>query len=135
MKTLVERFERREQQELVRLQQVLALVTLAGCQTNALTSYFGEELVGACGHCSFCADGRAQVLPRAPAPTSIDRVVYRTSFRALVRDHPHALGQARQQARFLCGLSSPALGRQRLGGHPLFGVLEGAPLRCGAGVV
>jgi ATP-dependent DNA helicase RecQ len=118
------RFEHRERQEIGRLQEVLALVTLAGCQTNALTSHFGEPLVGPCGHCSFCVDGRAQVLPPAPAVAAPGRVVDRTSFRALVHDHPHALGEARQQARFLCGLGSPALGRERLGAHPLFGALE-----------
>jgi ATP-dependent DNA helicase RecQ len=34
------------------------------------------------------------------------------------------LGEARQRARFLCGLSSPAVGRARLGRHALFGALE-----------
>jgi len=121
---LAARFERREQQEIARLQEVLALVTLAECQTNALTSHFGEQLTGPYGHCSFCVEGYAQVLPRAPAPSPIERVVSRTSFRALVRDHPLALAEARQQARFLCGLSSPALARERLGAHAWFGVLN-----------
>ena len=35
-----------------------------------------------------------------------------------------ALGHPRQQARFLCGLSSPATGKARLGKHPLSGALE-----------
>ncbi len=121
---LAARFERREQQEIARLEEVLALVSLAGCQTNALTSHFGEQLAGPCGHCTFCVEGRAQVLPRAPAPAPIERVVSRTGFRALVGDHPLALGEARQQARFLCGLSSPALARERLGAHAWFGVLN-----------
>jgi ATP-dependent DNA helicase RecQ len=121
---LSERFERREQQEVARVEEVLALVSLAGCQTSALTSHFGEQLAGPCGHCSFCVEGCAQVLPRAPALAPIGRVVERTGFRALVRDHPLALAEVRQQARFLCGLSSPALARERLGGHAWFGVLH-----------
>jgi ATP-dependent DNA helicase RecQ len=120
---LRERFERREQQEIARVQEVLALVTLAGCQTNALTSHFGEELPEPCGHCSFCLSGTPQVLPAAARAPAIDRVVDRTSFRALVRDHPTQLGEPRQQARFLCGLSSPALSRARLSSSPLFGLL------------
>jgi ATP-dependent DNA helicase RecQ len=120
---LRQRFDRREQQEIARVQEVLALVTLAGCQTNALTSHFGEELPGPCGHCSFCLAGQAQVLPPVARVPAIDRVVDRTSFRALVRDHPIPLGEPRQQARFLCGLSSPALSRARLGSSPLFGLL------------
>jgi ATP-dependent DNA helicase RecQ len=126
---LTQRFERREQQEIGRIQDVLGLVTLDGCQTNALTSHFGEVLAGPCGHCSFCRTGRAQVLPRAPRVPALDRVVDRTSLRALVRDHPAALGEPRQQARFLCGLSSPALSRARLGSNPLFGVLAGYRFR------
>ena len=33
----------------------------------------------------------------------------------------------RQEARFLCGLSSPATTRARLGRHPLFGGLADVP--------
>jgi ATP-dependent DNA helicase RecQ len=121
---LSQRFERREQQELARVEDVLALVCLAACQTNALTSHFGEQLASPCGHCSFCVEGRAQVLPRAPAVAPIERVVERAGFRALVRDHPLALAEPRQQARFLCGLGSPAQTRERLGAHAWFGVLR-----------
>jgi len=39
--TLLDRVERREAQEIARLQQVLALVTEPGCQTAALVGYFG----------------------------------------------------------------------------------------------
>jgi ATP-dependent DNA helicase RecQ len=123
VETLLERFERRERQEIGRLQEVLALVTLQGCQTDALTRHFGEALPGPCGHCSFCVDGRAQVLPPPPELPPVDRLVERVRFRVLVRDHPSALGEARQRARFLCGLSSPALNRERLSAHALFGVL------------
>jgi ATP-dependent DNA helicase RecQ len=124
VETLVLRFEHREQQEIARMQEVLALVTHAGCQTNALTSHFGEELAGPCGHCSFCLSGRAQVLPQVAAVASIDRLLDRARLRALVREQPQALGEARQQARFLCGLSSPAVSRARLSSNSLFGVLD-----------
>ena len=40
---------------------------------------------------------------------------------------PDVLSTPRALARFLCGLSSPRLGRARLGKNPLFGVLEAAP--------
>ncbi len=38
--------------------------------------------------------------------------------------HPEALGETRQSARFLCGLTSPALTRAKLSRHPLFASLE-----------
>jgi ATP-dependent DNA helicase RecQ len=120
---LLVRFERREQQEIGRIQQVLGLVTHAGCQTNLLTSYFGEQLPRACGHCSFCETGQSQLLPTEPRPAPIDSRVELTRFRRLCEAHPRALGEPRQQARFLCGLSSPALSQARLGADPLFGVL------------
>ncbi|MFP2911671.1 RecQ family ATP-dependent DNA helicase, partial [Pyxidicoccus sp. 3LFB2] len=49
------------------------------------------------------------------------------AFQALATKHPEALGHPRQAARFLCGLSSPALSRAKLGGHKLFGALEDWP--------
>jgi ATP-dependent DNA helicase RecQ len=72
---------------------------------------------------AFCVTGQAQLLSPAPRAVSVDRVVDRAELRALSREHPDALGEARQQARFLCGLSSPALARARLGSSVLSGVL------------
>jgi ATP-dependent DNA helicase RecQ len=66
-------------------------------------------------------------MPRAlapsPAPEPIRRLLDAAAFRRLYTEQPRALGEARQQARFLCGLSSPALSPARLVSHPLFGVL------------
>jgi ATP-dependent DNA helicase RecQ len=121
---LAARFGRRESQEEARLQQVLALVTLNGCQTNALVGYFGEARDTPCGHCLWCKTGRGQSFPpeepRPPLPANLDT----QAFADLRSAHPKALGEARQSARFLCGLSSPALSRARLTRHALFGSLE-----------
>jgi ATP-dependent DNA helicase RecQ len=122
---LARRFLRREAVEVERLQRVLELVTRDGCQTNALLAYFGEQRPEPCGHCSFCETGRpARLPPAAPLPP-IDTVADAAAVRALGAAHPAALGEPRQRARFLCGLSSPALTRDRLSRHPLFGALEG----------
>jgi ATP-dependent DNA helicase RecQ len=42
---------------------------------------------------------------------------------ALRAEHAFALGQPRQLARFLCGLSSPATVRTKLTRHELYGAL------------
>ena len=121
---LSSRFLRREQAEIARLGQVMALVTLDGCLTNALVSYFGEQRTKPCGHCTHCLTGRAAVLPPTeplPAPETLLDVAEWQTLRA---QHPSALGDPRQAARFLCGLTSPALSRARLGRHPLNGSLE-----------
>jgi ATP-dependent DNA helicase RecQ len=123
---LAERFERREAQEMERLQQVLALATHAGCQTQALVGYFGEQLAGPCGHCSFCETSSALPLPSLSATASIAERLDGAAFAGVCSAHPDALGEPRQQARFLCGLTSPRASQARLSRHPLFGVLDDA---------
>jgi len=122
---LTERFRRREQQEVARVQHVIDLIQHAGCQTYALLRYFGEEHGGHCGHCSFCQTGQpAAFPPPAPRPP-LAAVCPADAFSALCATAPAALGHARQRARFLCGLTSPGLSRHKLARHPLCGVLEG----------
>jgi ATP-dependent DNA helicase RecQ len=47
---------RREEQEIARLGQVIALATSDACPTANLCRHFGEELPGPCGHCSWCQE-------------------------------------------------------------------------------
>lgn len=121
---LASRFLRREQAEVTRLGRVLALVTHNGCQTNALVSYFGENRAEPCGHCTYCLTGRAAVLPPTDAPPIPEDLLDLDTWQTLLATHPAALHEPRQQARFLCGLTSPALARARISRHPLFGTLE-----------
>ncbi|HEV2472744.1 MAG TPA: C-terminal helicase domain-containing protein, partial [Chthonomonadales bacterium] len=121
---LCTRFQRREQREILRLQQVVDLATGSHCQVNALAAHFGEIRQAPCGHCSYCVTGRARALPAAqplpplPGPLDLRQVDRLRDLNAI------ALGTLRQEARFLCGLSSPALTRQKLGRHELFGALS-----------
>jgi ATP-dependent DNA helicase RecQ len=121
---LERRFARREGQEVARVAQVLELVTNPGCQTNFLVGYFGERRPAPCGHCTVCETGQPRRLPPPdplpPLPEALDW----EWLRALQAAHPRALGEPRQAARFLCGLSSPALTQAKLTRHPLFGSLE-----------
>lgn len=121
---LMQRFEHREKQEIKRLAQVISLVTHDACQTNSLVGYFGEIRPEPCGHCSFCITGKQQALPDPVDPPSINSVVDSSDVIAVSREKSEALGSTRQLARFLCGISSPAVSRARLGKHSLFGILE-----------
>jgi ATP-dependent DNA helicase RecQ len=121
---LQERFARRETQEIARVQQVLAWATHEGCLTNALVGYFGEERPEPCGHCAYCLTGKRQELPPEPAQPPLPAGVDTSQLHELRAGHPDALGEARQAARFLGGLGSPALTRAKLTRHPLFGALE-----------
>jgi ATP-dependent DNA helicase RecQ len=120
---LVERFERREQAETDRIQQVVAFVTHDGCQVNALVGYFGEARDEPCSHCSYCVDGAAQRLPDVFAPPALDSVVDRAALDTLAVANAQALGAPRQRARFLCGIASPATSRAKLTREALFGSL------------
>jgi ATP-dependent DNA helicase RecQ len=102
---------------------VLALVTHDGCQVQELTGYFGELRSEPCGHCTHCLSGRAQQLPEAEPQPEIDTKIDRTSVAALRALHADALGDPRQVARFLCGITSPATTRAKLTREPLFGTL------------
>jgi ATP-dependent DNA helicase RecQ len=121
---LLSRCLRREAHEIARLQQVLDLVTHDGCQTNALVGYFGQAREAPCGHCTYCLTGHPQELPARQEPLPLPAGLDVAAFRALRGAHPDALGEPRQSARFLCGLTSPALTRAKLSRHPLFGSLE-----------
>ncbi|MFL5382865.1 MAG: RecQ family ATP-dependent DNA helicase [Longimicrobiaceae bacterium] len=119
---LVERFARREAQEVARVSDVVTLAARDGCITAGLLAHFGEEAAGPCGHCTWCETRTAAVFPTPPPPPPIR--VHPAELRALLDAHPDVFGAARQRARFLCGLTSPAVSRARLGRHPLFGALE-----------
>ncbi|MHB2020659.1 MAG: RecQ family ATP-dependent DNA helicase, partial [Candidatus Xenobia bacterium] len=113
------RFAEREQSDLARLQSVLELLAAPGCITAQLWRYFGETLPGPCGHCGDC-EGRPRPQIKVAEPTA----------RAYpeVPDH-EALQSPRQQARFLCGISSPQTTRARLTRHRLFGALAEQPFQ------
>jgi ATP-dependent DNA helicase RecQ len=119
---LMLRFARREAQEVARVRDVVSLASREGCITAGLLAHFGEEAATECGHCSWCESGRAAVFPTPPpaAPIRVDP----GELRRLRDAHPGVLDTPRQQARYLCGLTSPAVGRARLGRHALAGALE-----------
>jgi ATP-dependent DNA helicase RecQ len=122
---MAEVFLRREQADLDRLANVLALSAYGGCLTAYLTEYFGETLEAPCGHCDRC---------RGIGPTEIRRITPRRptdeellAVRALVDQNHAALAGERQLARFLCGLTSPATTRARLTRHDAFGIFADLP--------
>lgn len=125
---LAETFSKRETKDLGRLDQVVALALDPGCTTRALLAYFGETMDD-CGHCGNCLSRPApnRQLPRRPVRT------LSVSDRELIADlagrHFPALRSPRQLARFLCGITSPATSRDRLGGNPAFGKFEDVPFQ------
>lgn len=125
--SLIERFARREALEVARTQMVLDLVQHNGCQVAFLVGYFGEQRPEPCGHCTYCVTGKAQILPAPRSLPPIPSIVDATAFRALCEANPKALGRPRQTARFLCGLSSPALQKAKLTRDPQYAILDDYP--------
>ena len=115
----------REIGELARLEEVFELMCADRCQSAAIAEHFGQPMPDECGHCSVC-DGKAiGSLPEATFQRVGDSAL--TAIRNLSRQHPEALGDARQQARFLCGLNSPKLFRKRLTQDPHYGCCSDVP--------
>ena len=115
----------REIGELARLEEVFELMCSDRCQSAAIAEHFGQPMQDGCGHCSVCDGAIIGALPEPAVPRVGDSAM--TALRALSRQHPEALGDARQQARFLCGLSSPKLIRKRLTQDPYYGCCNFIP--------
>ncbi len=111
------RFAKREAGDIARVAGVAALVGGEGCLVRRLLAYFGEELGRDCGHCGPCAGAPPVVLERGEPVLDWPAA----ELAALRAQQPRELGGARQAARFLCGIASPALAAARLTRHPLFG--------------
>lgn len=120
-------FSRRETRDLARLDEVIALASASECITNHLLRYFGEIPEADCGHCENCLHPKMRFveLPASPIPDiSLQQLQV---IRNLQNERHPALRSPRQLARFLCGISSPAVVRDRLSRHDDFGLLTGIP--------
>jgi ATP-dependent DNA helicase RecQ len=122
---LEDRFRKREQADLKRLREVVELAETDQCLTGFVTEHFGERLGEPCGHCDRCRGVKPTSIPRS----AIDEIdPERLEIIQALRAERHAcLKGSRQLARFLCGISSPAVTRARLSRHDAFGLLENHP--------
>ena len=122
----------REARDLERLQSVLDFAADRGCLARRLLDYFGEPLAADCGTCTSCTELAAGHPPATPRdiPGSVAPPigpVHVAAIHDLIAEGHDALRSARQLARFLCGLTSPATTRSRLGRHRSFGLLAALP--------
>jgi ATP-dependent DNA helicase RecQ len=118
-------FQRKEAADLQRLEKVLALSSTKVCLTKTLLKHFGESMGAPCGHCDRCRG----IPPCKLKPTMARKVAAGEllEIRKLVDAKHAALGTPRQLARFLCGMSSPAMMRARLYRHDSYGMLSDLP--------
>ncbi|TWU45782.1 ATP-dependent DNA helicase RecQ [Novipirellula aureliae] len=114
----------RETLEVRRLDQVLSLAKADACQAQALSKHFGETTL-ACGHCSYCQNEGPFEMP-PPVLRSIGRGV-KLAIAELIEKYPEQLSTPRDQARFLCGLSSPQMVRKRMTREAYYGICSEMP--------
>jgi ATP-dependent DNA helicase RecQ len=95
--------------------------------TKTLLKHFGEKMEEGCGHCDRCRGVAPKKLkqgkPRKVTTAELEQI------KALFDAKHAALGTARQMARFLCGMSSPASMRARLYRLDEYGMLADLPFR------
>ncbi len=125
--SLARRFMEREARDVERLAEVLRFAAHPGCLTQFLLHRFGETMAGACGHCGNCRKPRPAPLVLPQSPVRRISAADAAAIQELRRENHAALRTARQLARFLCGITSPAVSRSRLTRHDSFGLLAGIP--------
>lgn len=119
------KFADREMRDVERLDGVLEFADDNACLSNQLSAYFGEPLSERCGHCSVC---RGEHRPLRAATHRRELGDREAGMIEELRElRSPALSNPRQLTRFLCGISSPAVARARLGKHELFGALAEVP--------
>ncbi len=123
--SLYERLEKREKDEVSRLDGVFELAKATDCMAARLSKHFGEAIKKPCGRCSFCIGEGTLTMP-AVAAKSIGTSAG-SAVAALAKKYPDQLSQPRDRARFLCGLSSPGFTRSRLSRDASFGVCDSVP--------
>jgi ATP-dependent DNA helicase RecQ len=124
-RSLVQRFETRERNDVERVARVIELAEHSGCIVRHLLRYFGEELGRDCGHCSSCTSSVSRVIRMTGQMKTARLEPAKVS--ALCTRYPSALVSPRQIARFFCGLNSPMLTQTKLNKHPDFGSLADVP--------
>ena len=105
--------------EISRIKSMLSYAQHDNCLTAKLLDYFRES-IAPCGHCGICLGDEPARLPTRQH-ASIESYDL-SAFTTLVEQNTKALARPRQQARFLCGLNSPAVSATRgLRGNQQFG--------------
>lgn len=120
--SIIAKFERREREDVGRLAKIVDYTTQPTCLNAWLASYFGTKNPPPCGNCDRC-NGQPPVPWSRPPARNVTDDEWR-QITELAHSRNPALGTARQLARFLCGMSSPAT---RFNRDPRFGMLADLP--------
>jgi ATP-dependent DNA helicase RecQ len=98
-----------------------------GCSTRWLLRWFGEEMPANCGHCDGCRKPSSQIRQLSCTGRRCISTEDVALIQMLLQERHPALRNARQLARFLCGISSPATSKAKLTKRNEFGLLAEVP--------
>jgi ATP-dependent DNA helicase RecQ len=119
-------FKNKEKNEIERIHNMVKLFESNSCLSNKLAKYFGEDINREiCGHCSFCKTGQA-IIHNTIELQSIESF----NFKELNKEFKEIIGKNYSEtrlAKFLCGISSPFLMKQKVKKLGDFGMLENYP--------
>jgi ATP-dependent DNA helicase RecQ len=121
---LHERLTKRETSEVDRLDEFFKLALATSCQPQSLSKHFGES-TEPCGECTACLGDGPWTIPKQGF-----RSIGSSALKLLEEvssEYPDRFVHPRDQARFLCGLTSPGFTRARLSRHPSFGICDRIP--------
>ncbi|MGI9467669.1 MAG: RecQ family ATP-dependent DNA helicase [Rubripirellula sp.] len=121
---LHERLTTRETSEVDRLDEFYHLALATSCQPQSLSKHFGES-TEPCGECTACQGEGPWTIPKQ-GPQSIGSSALKL-LEQVSSEYPDRFIHPRDQARFLCGLTSPGFTRARLSRHPSFGICDRIP--------
>ncbi|MFT5445601.1 MAG: ATP-dependent DNA helicase RecQ [Gammaproteobacteria bacterium] len=121
------RFEKRELNDVERIERVLTFAQHEGCLTQHLLAYFGEPR-DECGHCCRCL-GEKRVDLGAPRTRTFG-AQDEARIREFIAAGHQSIQSPRQMTRFVCGITSPATSRAKLrhSSH-LFGTFASSPFK------
>ena len=112
---------KREQQDLQRTKDVIALVTARSCISRGLAKYFGdnsEGLPSECGHCSWCETHTPVVVSPREIVSEERAAIGRVLDAVPERDDPRFL------ARIAFGIKSPRITALKYANQTFFGSLQ-----------
>ncbi len=121
-------FLHKEQTEIERIHNMLALFESDHCISHQLASYFGDQKAPEkCGHCSVCLSGAVsfQSNKQLPSLTTMD-------CESMTQEFAKKMGDAmsvHNATKFLCGIHTPIFTRLKVRALPNFGHLEQYPFQ------
>ena len=118
------RLTTRETSEVDRLDEFFKLALATSCQPQSLSKHFGES-TEPCGECTACQGDGPWTIPKKGFRSIGSSAL--TILKEVSSEYPDRFVHPRDQARFLCGLTSPGFTRARLSRHPGFGICDRIP--------